>query len=163
MNRSVTTGLLVLLLAGVARADGGSMPEVRVSPGAGLGLLALSLEMNVEGPRWYAGAQLALAGVMKAAGIAAYGGLRAGAFLTEGPAAPFFGLGLGALGESDFGKASSRGWGASAELGLALRRDQRWFHPQIVLQGIVPFSQRPAGAYPHQSALVVLLGVRIFL
>jgi len=164
MNRSVTTGLLVLVLAGVARADGGSIPELRVTPGAGIGLLALSLELNVEGPRWYAGAQLVLAGATKAAGIAAYGGLRAGAFLTGGPAAPFFGVGLGALGESDLDNASSGGWGASAELGMALRRDQRWFHPQIVLQGIVPFSQRSTGGvYPHESALVILLGVRLFL
>ncbi len=46
---------------------------------------------------------------------------------------------------------------------MALRRDQRWFHPQIVLQGIVPFSQRLRSTYPYQSAPVVLLGVRLFL
>src|SRR6266571_3719678 len=151
MNRGIATALLVLVLAGAARADTGSIPEVRVSAGAGIGLFALSLELNVEGPRWYGGAQLALAGAMRSAGVGAYGGLRAGAFLTEGPTAPFFGVGLGALGESDFDSGSSGGWGASAELGMALRRDQRWFHPQIVLQGIVPFSQRLRSTYPYQS------------
>jgi hypothetical protein len=158
-----TAALLVLLLAGAARADGPSVSEVRVTPGAGIGLFTLSLELNVEGSRWYGGAQLALAGATKGAGVAAYSGLRAGVFLTEGPVAPFLGVGIGALGESDFDAASSGGWGASGEVGLALRRDERWFHPQLVLQGILPFSQRTTSTYPYQSAPVVLLGVRIFL
>ena len=42
----------------------------------GLGLATLSLELNVEGIRWYGGAQLALAGATRGAGVAAYGGIR---------------------------------------------------------------------------------------
>jgi hypothetical protein len=163
MGRSVAIALFLLLLAGAARAEGGSISELRFSPGAGIGLVTLSLELNVEGRRWYAGAQLALAGAMRNAGVAAYSGLRGGAFLADGPVAPFLGLGLGALGESDFDAASSGGWGVSAEAGIAFRRDEPWFHPQIVLQAIAPFSQRPTSTYAYQPRPVVLVGVRLFL
>ena len=172
-NRIAASLLALFLAAGAARADGGSIPELRISPGAGIGLFTLALEVNMEARRWYAGAQLALAGAMprrgtalgpgQSAGVAAYSGLRAGAFLLDGPTAPFIGVGLGALGESNFGNGSTAGWGASAEVGMAFRRDERWLHPQFVLQGIVPFAQRSIGTYPYESTPVVLLAVRIFL
>lgn len=163
MKRVLPAALFVLLCAGAVRADDLSIPDLRFSPGAGLGLATLSLELNVEGIRWYGGAQLALAGATRGAGVAAYGGVRAGVFLTGSSSAPFLGVGIGALGESDMQNASSAGWGASAEVGLALRRDERWFHPQFVVQGILPFSQRYTGAYPHTTTPVVLLGARIYL
>ena len=155
--------LLVPLLASAARAEAGSIPDVRVSPGAGIGLITLSVELNVEGRRWYGGGQLALAAATRSAGFAGYSGIRVGAFLTDGPTAPFLGVGLGALGEGDFDAGTTHGWGASAEAGIALRRDERWFHPQIVLQGILPFAQRVSSTYPYQPGAVFLVGVRIFL
>jgi hypothetical protein len=162
MKRSILAALLVLLTAAAARADG-SIPDLRIRPGAGIGLVTVSVELNVEWRRFYGGAQLALAGAMRSSGLAAYSGLRGGVFLTDGPAAPFVGLGIGALGESDFDAASSRGLGASAEVGIALRRDELWFHPQFVLQAIVPFSQQTTSTYAYKASTVVLLGARIFL
>ena len=83
--------------------------------------------------------------------------------MTDGRTSAFLGGGLGALGESDFDAGSSRGWGASAEAGVALRRDERWFHPQIVLQGVLPFAQQVTSTYPYRPGPIVLLGARIFL
>lgn len=173
MSRSITAALFVLLFACAARADGESIPDLRVRPGAGIGLFTLSVELNVEGRRWYGGAQLALAGAMprpgtafapaQAAGMAAYSGLRVGAFLLEGPNAPFIGAGVGALGEGNMNNGSSVGWGASAEVGMAFRRDERWFHPQFALQGILPFAQQSTGSSPYQSTPVLLLSARIYL
>jgi len=162
MKRAILAASFVLLHAGAARADEGSIPDLRVRPGAGIGLVTLSAELSVEGRRWYAGGQMALAGATSA-GVAAYSGLRAGAFLTEGANAPFAGLGFGGMWENDMDAASSAGLGASADVGLALRRDERWFHPQFVLQGILPLSQRTKSTYPYHTAPVVLLGARIFL
>src|SRR5215470_16797176 len=107
MNRAIIATLSVLVVAGAARAETGYVPELRFRPGAGIGLLTLSLELNLEGRRWYGGAQLALAGAMRGAGMAAYSGVRAGVFLTDGANAPFLGVGFGGLGESDFDAASS--------------------------------------------------------
>ena len=170
MKRVLLPALFILLSAGAARADEPSVradqpsiPELRIRPGAGIGLATVSVELSVEGIRWYGGAQLALAGATVGAGIAAYGGLRGGAFLTESANAPFIGLGIGALGESDRENASSVGWGASGEIGLALRRDERWFHPQFVVQGILPFSQRPVSTLAHESTVVLMFGARIYL
>jgi len=162
MKRALLAASLILLCARTARADELSVPELRVTPGAGIGLLTLSAELNVEFRRWYAGAQLALAGATSA-GVAAFSGLRVGAFLTDGVNTPFVGLGFGGMWENDMDAASSAGLGASAEVGLALRRDERWFHPQFVLQGILPFSQQTKSTYPYHTAPVVLLGARIFL
>lgn len=162
MKRTILAALFVLLCAGPARADEGSIPDLRVTPGAGIGLVMLSAELNVEWRRWYVGAQLALAGATSA-GVASYSGVRAGAFLSDGPNTPLIGVGFGGLWEADTGAASSAGLGASAEVGLALRRDERWFHPQFVLQGILPLSQRTTSTYPFHTAPVVLLGARIFL
>jgi hypothetical protein len=163
MGRSFAIALVLLPLAGAARADGGSISELRFSPGAGIGLVTLSLELNVEGRRWYAGAQLALAGAMRSAGVAAYSGVRAGAFLADGPVAPFLGLGLVALGETDGDPNSSQGLGASAEAGIAFRRDEPWFHPQIVVQAIAPLAQQKTTGSAYQPGPVVLLGFRILL
>jgi hypothetical protein len=173
MKRSILAALFVLLQAAAARAEGGSIPEFRITPGAGIGLFTLSVELNVEFRRWYGGAQLALAGAMpmrgsafapgQSAGVAAFSGLRAGAFLLEAPITPFVGVGLGALGEGNLDNGSSAGWGASAEVGMAFRRDERWLHPQLVLQGILPFAQRSTGSYQYQSTPVVLAAARIFL
>ncbi len=159
-KRGAIVGLLVLVVASGARADGETLPELRVRPGAGAGISSLSLELNVERGRWYGGAQLALAGMTNRAAIVAYAGVRAGTFLTDGATTPFFGVGIGALTE---GEPYSEGWGASAELGVAFRRDQRWFHPQLVLQGIVPFAQHTTGSTPPEPARIFFLGVRLFL
>ncbi|HYV65045.1 MAG TPA: hypothetical protein VE964_02315 [Myxococcales bacterium] len=165
MKRALLLASLVLLPAGAARAEDGSIgaiPELRITPGAGIGLVMLSAELNVEWRRFYAGAQLALAGATSA-GVASYSGVRAGAFLGDGPNAPLVGFGLGGLWEADSDSASSANLAASAEIGMALRRDERWFHPQFVLQGILPLSQRANSTSPFHSAPVVLLGARIFL
>ena len=164
MKGSIFAVLIVLPLAAAARADETSIPELRIRPGAGIGLVTVSVELSVEWRRFYGGAQLALAGAMRSAGVAAYSGVRGGMFLSDSAiASPFLGVGIGALGESDFDAASSRGWGASAEAGVAFRRDEAWFHPQIVLQAIMPFSQRTTSTYAYEASAVVLLGARIFL
>ncbi len=165
MNRGIAISLLVLLLAGGARADGETIPQLRFWPGVGVGIFGLSLELNLEGRRWYGGGQLAAATTTMRLGFAGFAGVRAGAFLTDGPTAPFVGLGVGALSQTALtdGAPSSEGWGASVELGLALRRDQSWFHPQLVLQSIVPFAQHTTSSSPPGHALIFLAGVRLFL
>ena len=55
---------------------------------------------------------------------------------------------------------ASNGWGVSGEFGLAFRRDRTWFHPQLVIEGILPFAQdAPALGRP----LVLFVGARFFL
>jgi hypothetical protein len=162
MRRSRIVGFLVFFLAGAARADMETVPQLRVTPGIGIGFLDLSLELNVEGPRWYAGAQLAAAWSGRG-GLASYAGLRAGAFVTDRPAALFLGGGLGPLKKGGVDSNSSSGCGASAEVGVALRRKQSWFHPQIVLQIVLPFLQRSTSVYRAERAPVVMLGARLFL
>src|SRR5690349_25101073 len=85
-----------LLLAGAARAQTEAIPSLRVSPGIGLGLFTASLELNFEGPRWYAGGQAAIAWAGRS-GLASYAGLRGGAFVTDSPASIFAGAGAGPL------------------------------------------------------------------
>jgi hypothetical protein len=155
--------IMIVLGAGAVRAEEESDRELHFRAGAGLGVATVSLEVNLEGRRWYSGAQLALAAATRGAGGAAYAGMRAGVFLTDGANTPFIGIGFGGLGESDGDARSSSGLGGSAELGMAFRRDEKWFHPQFVLQGILPFSQRTnSAAFPYQPAPVVLAAFRVF-
>jgi hypothetical protein len=51
MRRSRIVRFVVFFLAGAARADTESVPQLRVMPGIGIGFFDLSLELNVEGPR----------------------------------------------------------------------------------------------------------------
>lgn len=162
MKRAVIAAISVLAVAGAGRAEEESGSELHLRAGAGVGLATLSLEVNLEGRRWYSGAQLVLAGAMRGAGVAAYAGIRAGIFFNDGANTPFIGVGFGGLGETDGDARSSSGLGGSAEVGMAFRRDEKWFHPQLVLQGILPFSQRTNSALPYQTAPVVLAAFRAF-
>ena len=161
MKRSIIA-IISVLVAGAGRAEEESGRELHFRAGAGVGLATVSLEANLEGRRWYSGAQLALAGATRGAGVAAYAGMRAGIFFTDRADTPFIGIGFGALGETDGDARSSSGLGGSAELGMAFRRDEKWFHPQLVLQGILPFSQRINSPFPYQATPVVLAAFRIF-
>jgi hypothetical protein len=162
MKRSAIVGLLVLIGAGAAPAED-NVSQLRFWPGVGVGILGLSLELNVEGPRWYGGGQLAVAATTARLGFGGFAGVRGGAFLADGARAPFVGLGLGAMSQAALtdGAPSSEGWGVSAEVGTAFRRDQSWFHPQIVLQGIVPFAQHTKGSVPPGHAVMFFAGVRL--
>lgn len=163
--RSTVLLCIALLPFAPAQADGATQLQFR--PGVGVGILGLSAELNLEGERWYAGGQLAFTTAFLTGRLAGgeFGGVRAGVFLTEAPTAPFIGVGAGWL-RVDSGlitTSASEGWGASAELGLAFRRDQRWFHPQIVLQAIVPFSQQTVTATAPDEPVLLVLGGRLFL
>ena len=168
MRRGATCGLLlVLAVSGGARAQDDDVPQLRFWPGLGVGFLGLSLELNVEGQRWYGGAQLAAAASYSRLAVNGYVGVRAGAFLSDAAAAPFVGAGVGYLYQNPLigeerGEASSDGWGASVEVGMAYRRDQRWFHPQLVAQAIVPFAQHTTSPFPPSYFPIFLIGVRLF-
>ena len=98
MRRGATCGLLlVLAVSGGARAQDDDVPQLRFWPGLGVGFLGLSLELNVEGQRWYGGAQLAAAASYSRLAVNGYVGVRAGAFLSDAAAAPFVGAGVGYL------------------------------------------------------------------
>ena len=60
------------------------------------------------------------------------------------------------------GEASSDGWGASVEVGVAFGRDRRWLHPQLVAQAIVPFAQHTTSRFPPSYFPILLVGVRLF-
>ncbi len=165
MRRSGLIGLVVLLAASGARAEGDEVPQLHFYPGVGVAIFGLSLELNLEGPRWYGGGQLAIASTTRRFGLAAFAGVRGGAYLSGAPSAPFVGLGVGRLSLSSFedGAPSSDGWGASAEVGMAFRRDRSWFRPQLVLQAIVPFAQHTSNSTPPEHPLVLFAGVRLLL
>jgi hypothetical protein len=155
-------GLLLLALAGAARGQTEALPSFRVTPGVGLGLITASLELNFEGPRWYAGGQGALAWAGRS-GIASYLGLRGGVCVTDSPASMFVGAGAGSLHATGVDSNSWEGWGASAEVGLAWRRNRDWFHAQAVVQIIFPFAQRSTSVYPPERSVVGFVGARLFL
>jgi hypothetical protein len=138
-------------------------PPVRLFVGIGMGYPTLSVELNVEGRWWFAGAQLAFATATHRRGLVSYAGVRGGVFLLDAPLSPFVAAGLGGLGESDLDTSRTEGWGVSGEVGLALRRDEAWFRPQLACQVILPFAQHDYGVLHYQADPVVLFAFRLLL
>jgi hypothetical protein len=108
-----------------------------------LGLPALSLELNVEWLRWFAGAQALLSGASGHAARVEYLGARVGVFATEHPGTLFLSAGIGYLHEANIqNDAGSRGLGLSAEVGVIAGRDRVWYHPELVFEVILPVAQK---------------------
>jgi hypothetical protein len=162
---------LVLLASAAAFADDEGR-RVFVYPGIGLGVIGLtevrgvtfpstiSLELDVEAPWFLVGAQVAL---VNEGALGFFAGGRAGAFLMQGVAAPYVAIGAGYSSRFDLESYGTHGWGLAPEVGLVIRRDQRWFRPSLVLEAFVPFAQTPDPTKPLDPRWAVSLGFRLRL
>jgi hypothetical protein len=166
-HQALASAALLLFLASRSAKgeEAQAIPEVRACPGVGVGVIGLSLELNVEWRRWYVGAQGALATTTGTLGFAYFAGLRGGLFLAAENTAPFVGAGAGRMLLRSFadGSPSSDGWGVTAGTGIAFRRTSESFHPQLFAEFLIPFAQHTTTAISPGRPLTVFVGVRFLL
>ena len=166
MKRIASAALFLFVASRSAKGEEvRAIPEARACPGIGVGLVGLSLELNVEWRRWYVGAQGAITTSTGRLGLAYFAGLRGGLFLAVENTAPFVGAGAGRMLLRSFadGSPSSDGWGVTAETGIAFRRTSDSFHPQLFAEFLIPFAQHTTTAISPGLPLSVFVGVRLLL